>query len=239
MPKVVYKNSTGLIEEPGSGVDVKGGVSISTGDSADSLKSLDVTRNFTLKASPTKGVNEVSGSLMILRGRDEGLFFHLGGDQYISNNSWFDANSGAWGAWKFATGSGNHSAFRWGFRSKGRFDLDVASGGSEGDTINWTTAMAVTSSNGYVGIGKVDADSSELGSFNARLDISGSFSKPAVAITGSLDVGGGAGDAFFMLPRLTTSERDALSAKNGMMIYNTTLFKFQGYQAGSWQNLIA
>jgi len=37
---------------------------------------------------------------------------------------------------------------------------------------------------------------------------------------------------------LTTSERDLLTAENGMIIYNTTLNKFQGYENGSWQNLI-
>jgi hypothetical protein len=41
----------------------------------------------------------------------------------------------------------------------------------------------------------------------------------------------------FSPPLLTTIERDALTAQNGMMIYNTTLNKFQGYQNGSWINL--
>ena len=37
---------------------------------------------------------------------------------------------------------------------------------------------------------------------------------------------------------LTTTERDALTAANGMIIYNTTLNKFQGYENGAWANLI-
>ena len=40
------------------------------------------------------------------------------------------------------------------------------------------------------------------------------------------------------LASLTTTQRNALSAVNGMIVYNTTDAKFQGYQAGSWQNLI-
>ena len=36
----------------------------------------------------------------------------------------------------------------------------------------------------------------------------------------------------------TTTERDALTAANGMVIYNTTLNKFQGYENGAWANLI-
>ena len=37
---------------------------------------------------------------------------------------------------------------------------------------------------------------------------------------------------------LTTTERDALTAANGMIIYNTTDNKFQGYENGAWANLI-
>ena len=33
---------------------------------------------------------------------------------------------------------------------------------------------------------------------------------------------------------MTTSERDALTAANGMVIYNTTTNKFQGRAGGSW-----
>ena len=37
---------------------------------------------------------------------------------------------------------------------------------------------------------------------------------------------------------LTTAERDALTAENGWIIYNSTLNKFQGYENGAWANLI-
>ena len=36
----------------------------------------------------------------------------------------------------------------------------------------------------------------------------------------------------------TTTERNALTAANGMVIYNTTDNKFQGYENGAWANLI-
>jgi len=37
---------------------------------------------------------------------------------------------------------------------------------------------------------------------------------------------------------LTTTQRDALSAANGMIVYNSTDNKFQGYENGAWANLI-
>ena len=37
---------------------------------------------------------------------------------------------------------------------------------------------------------------------------------------------------------LTTTQRDALTAAAGMIIYNTTDSKFQGYENGAWVNLI-
>jgi len=40
------------------------------------------------------------------------------------------------------------------------------------------------------------------------------------------------------MARFTTAQRDALVAQNGDVIYNTTLNKFQGYENGSWTNLI-
>lgn len=39
------------------------------------------------------------------------------------------------------------------------------------------------------------------------------------------------------LPRMTTTQRNALTAAVGMIIYNTTDSKFQGYAGSSWVNL--
>lgn len=41
------------------------------------------------------------------------------------------------------------------------------------------------------------------------------------------------------VPHLTTSERNALrNVRNGQLIYNTTLNKFQGLESGIWVNLV-
>ena len=41
----------------------------------------------------------------------------------------------------------------------------------------------------------------------------------------------------FVLTPMTTTQRNALTPYNGMMIYNSTDSKFQGYVAGAWANL--
>jgi hypothetical protein len=45
--------------------------------------------------------------------------------------------------------------------------------------------------------------------------------------------------ASFTVPSLTTAERDALTAANGMLVYNSTDNKFQGYENGAWVDMRA
>lgn len=68
-------------------------------------------------------------------------------------------------------------------------------------------------SNGQVGIGTSSPNASSI------LDLT--------STTGAL-----------ILPRMTTTQRNALTAVNGMIIYNSTDNKFQGYENSSWTNLI-
>ncbi|HSG32662.1 MAG TPA: hypothetical protein VLB82_14090 [Thermodesulfobacteriota bacterium] len=46
-----------------------------------------------------------------------------------------------------------------------------------------------------------------------------------------------ANDKAFLIPRLTSTQRDALTTTNGMLIYNSTTDKFQGRAAGVWVDL--
>lgn len=55
-------------------------------------------------------------------------------------------------------------------------------------------------------------------------------------LDGAVEVAGTTGS--LLLGRLTTAERDALTAVNGMIIYNSSVDKFQGYENGIWANLI-
>lgn len=59
--------------------------------------------------------------------------------------------------------------------------------------------------------------------------------------TGAVDrviVNDGAGH-YLQIPSLTTSERDALTPANGMVIYNSTLSCFQARRGGAWVDLHA
>jgi hypothetical protein len=42
-----------------------------------------------------------------------------------------------------------------------------------------------------------------------------------------------------LLGSMTTTQRNALTAANGMLVYNTTTNKFEGYENGSWVSLVA
>ena len=79
---------------------------------------------------------------------------------------------------------------------------------------------------GGSGITALALDMSEAGAatFNAGITANGGVT--ITTTTGALT-----------LPRLTTTQRNALTAANGMIIYNTTDSKFQGYAGGAWVNL--
>lgn len=42
----------------------------------------------------------------------------------------------------------------------------------------------------------------------------------------------------FLIPRMTTTQRNALTPLDGMIVHNTSLFTYDGYAAGSWYNFI-
>ena len=67
--------------------------------------------------------------------------------------------------------------------------------------------------------------------------IYGDFSTGSVGVgtispQGALDVSSTTGA--FIVPRMTTVQRDALTAVNGMIIYNTTTNQFNFYENGAW-----
>lgn len=48
----------------------------------------------------------------------------------------------------------------------------------------------------------------------------------------------GSVDRVPLFVNVTTAEKNALTAQNGMVVYDTDLNKFQGYENGAWVNLV-
>lgn len=77
-----------------------------------------------------------------------------------------------------------------------------------------------------------------VGSTNWGDDVNQNFQTIQDALNGVRDIGplnlvNGTG-SYLRVPQLTSTQRDALSAVNGMIIYNTTTAQFERYQAGAW-----
>ena len=95
-----------------------------------------------------------------------------------------------------------------------------------------STAITVDTS-GNVGIGYDPTGGT------AKLAINGNvlIGTTTDVTSAQLQVGGTTGA--LLLSRLTTTQRDALTAAvNGMILYNSSTNKFQGYENGEWVNLI-
>jgi len=67
------------------------------------------------------------------------------------------------------------------------------------------------------------------------------LSTAKLTVTGDADVSGSltvtTTTGAVMLPRMTTTQRNALTVAPGMMVYNTTDSKFQGYDGSAWRDL--
>ena len=58
------------------------------------------------------------------------------------------------------------------------------------------------------------------------------------ALVGAADIETLAIGSTLRVANMTTTERNALTAANGMVIYNSTTNKMQAYENGSWADMI-
>lgn len=224
--KFTFDKEKGLITEPGNGsVSISGGSIVAKSGAT-------FSRNVSISVSPAAGVPETSGSILQLKNKPgrPSINFHVGGNQYITQNSFFDPSAADWVHEQSAAAFGLEFQ-----RGNGVFSI-VYSSQQDGDVpVNgngvFSTGLSLTGSTGAIGIGKKSQNG-----LSATFDITGS-NAIALAVTGSADIGGGAPDSFFAVPRLTNDQRNALTnVFDGQIIYNITAGKFQGRADGAWVN---
>ena len=84
----------------------------------------------------------------------------------------------------------------------------------------------------FVWADQTDADFASGGNDQFLIRASGGVGIGTTSPEGALDVSSTTGA--FIVPRMTTAQRDALTPVNGMIIYNTTANQFNFYENGAW-----
>lgn len=130
--------------------------------------------------------------------------------------------------------------------------LDSGAGGGTIDYVDLCAALALP--NGITAVNNLRAYYFDMPFGDVGTAIWGLYSKPASAhnyIAGDLVVGTSdtptnssvgieivATDKALLVSRMDSTAEGALTAVNGMIIYNTTTNKFRGYENGAWADLI-
>lgn len=119
-------------------------------------------------------------------------------------------------------GSGNYCTIPGGFHNRAAGNLSLAAGyrgkADHHGTFVWADAT--------------DEDFTSTGQNQFLIRAGGGVGIGTNAPQGALDVSSTTGG--FIVPRMTTTERDALIAVNGMIIYNLTDNQFYFYENGAW-----
>ena len=106
--------------------------------------------------------------------------------------------------------------------------VSTSAGSVAADTVKGTLVFATND-------GTASAPSLKFMEFTSdgRLSINSQTANATLDVNGNAKIG-----TELLLGSMTTTQRAALTAANGMIIYNTTDNKFQGYENGAWSNLI-
>jgi hypothetical protein len=106
------------------------------------------------------------------------------------------------------------------------------------DVAGTNSSAIIGSSNTGITISKTDSSFALPDSHKIFIGTNGNFGFGTITPDVKFDFQGNAKfNGFVQFGSLTTTERNSLTAANGMVIYNTTNNKFEGYQNGAWINL--
>ena len=106
--------------------------------------------------------------------------------------------------------------------------VSTSAGSVAADTVKGTLVFATND-------GTASAPSLKFMEFTSdgRLSINSQTANATLDVNGNAKIG-----TELLLGSMTTTQRDALTAANGMVIYNSSTNKFQGYENGNWVNLV-
>lgn len=106
-----------------------------------------------------------------------------------------------------------------------------------------TVRLTINKSNGNLTLGASDGVGTLLGLFgsvnvNASTGVSEEFYVEGDSqVTGYIKMTGTGTNSYFLPPKLTSTQRDAITASSGMVVYNTTTNKLQCYNGLLWNDL--
>jgi hypothetical protein len=217
-----YNLTTGTLDAFGAGA----GISFTTG-----------LRNFALGsgAGGTGFGSSIIGNDNVFLGNQSGYIANSLGSESINRNSYLGNNAG-----KGTIDGGNDNVLI-GYNAGTQNNLAAGFSGKNNIALGSNSLLpSLTLSNQVtVWVGA----SGGTGGYNALTRFTGgqwllnnttSSVTSAPNTSAALEINGTTGA--LIVPRLTTTQRDALTAAAGMIIFNTTTSKFQGYDGASWQD---
>ena len=162
-----------------------------------------------------------------------GFFATVGGGVLNEAGDWFSTVAGG----DTNTASGTSSTVAGGSKNAAIGSYSTIPGGrlnnADGDYSFAAGRRAKANHDGaFVWADTTVADFASTGNNQFLVRASGGVGIGTTSPQGALDVNSTTGA--FIVPRMTTTQRDALTAVNGMIIYNTTTNQFNFYENGAW-----
>lgn len=142
----------------------------------------------------------------------------VGAQWGIDDTSWGGVGSAAYGGWVVLEGTEDDGPY---------IGIMRREGGTYNDYSLYVCIGELTGFLDYAGSKEYGFGAGEIGDFISWDKLRGL----------RIQAGGGAAQltgTYTLIPSLTTSQRDALTVANGLLIYNSTLNKFQGYENSAW-----